>query len=495
MSHHYLKRLRSTFADRKDHPALIFGEKSLSYSDLDQRTLNAAAALQALGIRKGDRVALYTTDKRSMLVANLAAFVAGAVALPLNPKFTAEEMRYFLSDSGARAVVTDDERRPLVEELRAGLPGLKAVLGDPESWEGSANQFRDPDPAATDPCLIIYSSGTTGWPKGIVHTQANVGSGLAALGACWRFTPEDIVVNALPLFHVHGLFFATHLTLLMGGTVRIEEKFDAVKTLSAIGSGTVFMAVPPMYTRFLAQPEFREAAKAWGNVRLFTCGSAPIRPEVLSQLEAILGRPAINRYGMSEAFVITSLPLDGPWPQGSVGLPLEGVELRVLREGGQAAAAGEVGSVQIRGPNLFKEYWKRPDETRRAFATGWFETGDLGSRDASGFLTLAGRKTDLIISNGYNVYPPVVERVINGCPGVRECAVVGIPDDRRGERVIAAVVREGESPDEDRLRTYLDERLVDYQRPVDLHFVDGLPRNTMGKVLKRELKERFLKPG
>ncbi len=227
-------------------------------------------------------------------------------------------------------------------------------------------------------------------------------------------------------------------------------------------------------------------------MRLFTCGSAPIRPEVLPELEEILGRPVINRYGMTEAYVITSLPLAGPWPQGSVGLPLEGIELRLAGDDGQDVPAGEVGSVQLRGPNLFREYWRKPEATQAAFATGWFDTGDLGTRDSAGFLTLVGRKHDLIITNGYNVYPQVVERVINDCPGVRESAVVGVPDERRGERVVAFVVRDDPALDEARLMDFLSQRLVDYQRPRQVLFVDELPRNAMGKVLRRELQERLL---
>ncbi len=250
------------------------------------------------------------------------------------------------------------------------------------------------------------------------------------------------------------------------------------------------MAIPTFYYMFLDRPEFREVVREWTNVRLFTCGSAPIRPEVLPELESILGRPVINRYGMTEAHVITSLPLDGPWPQGSVGLPVQGIEVRVVQDDGTPAGPGAVGSVQLRGPNLFREYFRRPEATRDAFASGWFDTGDLGSRDEGGFLTLAGRKHDLIITNGFNVYPQVVERVINGCPGVRESAVVGVPDEKRGERVVAAVVRSEESLSERTLRTYLSERLVDYQRPADIVFVPSLPRNTMGKVLRRELRSQ-----
>jgi malonyl-CoA/methylmalonyl-CoA synthetase len=293
------------------------------------------------------------------------------------------------------------------------------------------------------------------------------------------------------LFHIHGLAFATHVTWLAGGCVRIEDAFDPVGSLAAIGHGTVLMAVPPIYYRLLEEPQFRAAARSWSHVRLFTCGSAPIRPEVLPELEAILGRPVINRYGMTEAFVITSLPLDGPWPSGSVGTLLAGVELRVIRDDAALAAAGEVGSVLIRGPNLFREYWQNPAATAAALSSGWFDTGDLGQLDASGFLTLVGRKHDLIITSGYNVYPQVVERVIGQCPGVSECAVLGLPDRQRGERVVAAVVRGDASIDEARLRAWWNDRLVHYQQPRQVVFVEALPRNSLGKVLRRELREQL----
>ncbi len=241
------------------------------------------------------------------------------------------------------------------------------------------------------------------------------------------------------------------------------------------------MAVPTFYYAFLDTPRVRRGGERLAqNVRLFTCGSAPIRPEVLPGLEAILGRPVINRYGMTEAHVITSLPLDGPWPQGSVGLPVPGVEVRVTRDDGMTADVGEVGTVQLRGPNLFRAYWRKPDATRAAFNDGWFDTGDLGSRDAQGFLSLAGRKNDLIITNGFNVYPPIVERVINACPGVRESAVLGLPDPRRGERVVAVVVRDDPALDERTLRVFWSERLVDYQRPHAVAF-PAAGTNALGK--------------
>ncbi len=492
---HFLAGLRATFARQANRPALVVGSQgvTLTFGDLDALACRGAARLQAEGVAVGDCVALVTAEKPLFLAAYLGVLYSGAVALPLNPRFTRDELGYFLADSGAVVAVVGGAQGPIVESLRSELPGLRVIIPDTEAAAppASAQSYRDPAPAADAPCLLLYSSGTTGEPKGVVHTHANLASSLRALQECWRITPDDVVVNVLPLFHIHGLSFATHLSLFAGACLRIEETFHPRRTLEAVGRGTVFMAIPSFYYAFLDRPEFPLAARQWGNVRLFTCGSAPIRPDVLPGLQATLGRPVINRYGMTEGHVITSLPLDGPWPQGSVGLPLAGVELGVHDDDGAPAAIGEVGTVVLRGPNLFREYWRRPDATRAAFAGGWFDTGDLGTLDAGGYLTLCGRKHDLIITNGFNVYPPVVERVLNACPGVRECAVLGRPDPRRGERVVAVVVRDDPTLDERTVRGFCAERLVDYQRPHEVWFVADLPRNAMGKVLRRELRARL----
>jgi malonyl-CoA/methylmalonyl-CoA synthetase len=490
MARHFLEELRGSFVRHASRHALDYRGERWTYGKLEAAAVRWAAWLQELGIEAGERVVLLTPNKLPFLIGHLGVLFAGGVPLPLNPRFTREELRYFLTDSGARVVIVGAQQRALVEELVNSKDGSTVVL-DEMLLEPPVAGFRAPSMRTDDPCLILYSSGTTGWPKGVVHTNANVGSSLAALAACWRMNPDDVVVNALPLFHIHGLAFATHLTWLTGGCLLVEDAFEPAATMRAISCGTVFMAVPPMYYKLLAEPGFAEAAKAWNNVRLFTCGSAPIRPEVLPELESILHRPVINRYGMSEAFVITGLPLDGPWPNGSVGLPLDGVELRVLRDDGGPAAADEAGAVQIRGPNLFSRYWNKPEATAAAFQGGWFETGDLGRRDARGFLTLVGRKHDLIIVSGYNVYPQVVERVIGECPGVAECAVLGLPDEKRGESVAVVVVRQDQGLDEAAILAWCRERLVHYQQPRRILFVDALPRNSLGKVLRRELVERF----
>ena len=488
---YFLDDLRATFATRANQEAVRCKDRSFTYRELEGWARCWAWSLHEAGVEPGDRVAIATPEKLPFLAAHLGTIYAAAVSLPLNPRLTREEVRYFLEDSGARVVVAGSDQYAVVESLRDDLPELRMVLADAQPSYLPQNASTEPEIGSDSPCLMLYSSGTTGQPKGVVHTHANVASSLHALQQCWRFTPDDVLVNVLPLFHIHGLSFATHLSLLTGGCMIIEDSFHPRHTLELVGKGTVFMAIPTFYYSFLDRPEFKTFAEKWRNLRLFTCGSAPIRAEVLPELVEMLGRPVINRYGMTEAHVITSLPLDGPWPLGSVGLPLPGIEVRVLNDNSALASPGEVGSVQLRGPNLFRDYWRKPDATREAFASGWFDTGDLGSRDASGFLTLVGRKNDLIITNGFNVYPQVVERVINECPGVRESVVVGIPDKKRGERVMAAVVRSDETLTARALRTFLGERLVDYQRPAEVVFIATLPRNAMGKVLRRELREQL----
>jgi len=509
MSGHFLNELRTAFTAHARRPALLHRGRTITYAELASLVGSAAALWQAKGVRPGDRVAFYTADKLPFLIGHLGAIAAGAISLPLNPHFTREEMRFFLGDSGAKLVVVGSGGRAVVEALKPDLPELAEIVDDSMIGQtgmsvpptgmsvpptgvsvpptGVSVPPTEPNPAASDACLFIYSSGTTGRPKGIVHTHENLALSLRALGKCWAFTEADTVVNMLPLFHIHGLSFATHMPLLYGSCVRIEEGFDRATAMDVIKSGTVFMAVPTLYYALLELPAFRSARGGWG-VRLFTCGSAPIRPEVLPELESILGGPVINRYGMSESHVITSLPLAGPWPQGSVGLPVEGIELQVVRDDGTPTAVEEPGSVRIRGANLFREYWRNPEAGKAVFASGWFDTGDLGKLDAAGMLTLVGRKNDLIITHGYNVYPQVVERVINECPGVKESAVLGVPDAKRGERVAAFVVRSDPTLDEERLRAYWADRLVYYQQPKDVRFVESLPRNSLGKVLRRELR-------
>ncbi|MCP5051761.1 MAG: acyl--CoA ligase [bacterium] len=490
--------LREQFKNNSQAPAIVLENETRTYGQLETRVEAVGLFLKEQGVKKGDVVILYTPDKASFLLLHLGIILYGGISLPLNFKFTAHEMTYFINDSGARLVFASGQQAALVNAIKHQCPDLQTVI-DPAIVSRLKLHPEPALPAADirpdDGCFIIYSSGTTGQPKGVVHTHGNVAASLLALQRCWKFTPGDVLLNVLPLFHVHGLSFGVHLSLITGSAVIIQERFDAVKTMDKIREATVFMAVPTIHYEFLERPEFKEKAKEWTNTRLFTCGSAPIRPQVLEEIQAIIGKSLINRYGMTESHVITSLPLDGPFKHGSVGLPIDGIEMIIRPEPGNEESG--VGEVAIRGPNLFHRYWNKPEATVSAFnEEGFFNTGDLGYLDEDGYLFLVGRKKDLIITSGYNVYPPVVERVINGFPGVKESAVIGIPDDRKGETVMALIVPDASTSSGDRLNMealndYCRQKLVHYQRPSIIEIIPQLPRNTMGKILKRELKEMF----
>lgn len=494
----FIELLRVQFAHRTDHPAIVAGERVVTFGQLERAAKQVGAMLQERGLQKGDRVALSIEEKVPFLIVHLGVMLGGGVSVPLNTQFTKDEVTYFLNDSGARFAIASASGTALLRDIRHACPNVEVIMQHGDGMgAGVAPTFRDVDITGDDACFSLYSSGTTGQPKGIVYTHRTEAEGLLALQRCWRVTPDDRILNVLPLHHLHGLSFATHLSWVTGSAVRIEDQmFSAMDRLQ---DATVFMAIPTMYYAFLRRPEFRERTKQWNQMRLFTCGSAPIRPEVLPELEAILGHHLINRYGMTEGHVITSIPLGGPWPQGSVGVPLDGMELKVVGEDGAVVPAGAraadgspiAGEVRIRSTYLFSEYWKKPEATAAAFdGEGFFLTGDIGARDADGFLTLLGRKSDLIIVDGENVYPAMVERVLNAFDRVRESAVIGLPDARRGERVVAVVVPNGTLGVRE-LQRHCAEKLAPNQRPAQLEIVDALPRNTMGKVLKRVLRDRY----
>ncbi|MGD2085557.1 MAG: class I adenylate-forming enzyme family protein [Candidatus Aminicenantes bacterium] len=527
----FIELLKHQFQENSRCPAVIYHNHRFTFGELAERAIAIGSFLREKGLKTGDIVILYTREKLSFLLIHLGIILCGGVSLPLNPDFTAEEMTYFLNDSGARFVFASGQQVSIIEKIKNKCPGLKSVFdpsialnekllrwgsGSPglleknhklqntnykqitnhnvQNYKQKINQkllrgvkgggFLEKSP----PCFMLYSSGTTGQPKGVMHTHANTGASLLALQKCWKFSPGDVLLNVLPLFHIHGLSFAAHLSLISGSSMIIEDRFHPLKTMERIKDATVFMGVPTYYYSFLNRREFRERAKEWQRTRLFTCGSAPIRSEVLDEIENIIGRPLINRYGMTESHVITSLPLVGPYKRGSVGLLLEGIEVKIGKPGTEDA-----GEVMVRGQNLFDHYWKKPGATQSAFdKDGFFKTGDLGYFDDDGYLFLKGRKSDLVISSGFNVYPAVVERVINEFPGVKESAVIGIPDPVKGEKVMAVVVPEvGGKVAIGELKKHCREKLVNYQCPVAFEIVAELPRNTMGKVLKRELKEKF----
>ncbi|MFQ5808684.1 MAG: class I adenylate-forming enzyme family protein, partial [Armatimonadota bacterium] len=483
-------QVRATLEERAEQPALCYRSQWRTFGQIRGRAAAVAATLRELGLERSDRVALFSPDKLPYLHVHLGAMLAGGMSLPVNFRSPLNELAYFISDSGARFIFAGPEQLEIAEQAKATCPTLEHVLT--QDWYESlepCDRLPGADLKPDDMAMMLYTSGTTGRPKGAVHTHGSMASAVGAIAECWAFTPDDTLLNVLPLFHIHGLSFASHVWLTTGGRMIVQDAFHPRRTLEALSEATAFMGVPPYYYSWLDWAQFRERAGQFGHIRLFTCGSAPIRPEVLPELQEILGGPIINRYGMTETHVNTSLPLGGPHKMGSVGLALSGIEVEVR---GDEDDEGEAGEVWVRGPNLFTEYWNRPEATAEAFdADGWFDTGDLGEQDEDAFLTLRGRSKDLIIVGGYNVYPPVVECVINDCPGVKESALIGVPDRRRGERVMAVVVRDDPGLTEETITAFCRERLVDYQCPARVEFVPELPRNTMGKVLKRELRDRF----
>jgi malonyl-CoA/methylmalonyl-CoA synthetase len=513
----FLELLDHQFKENCHHPAIIYQDHVFSFAEVEERARAIGAFLREKGLKEGDIVILYTPEKLSFLLSHLGIILCGGVSLPLNPNFTSEEMTYFLNDSGARFVFASGQQASIINKIKNKCPVLKAVFNpslalNEKLLRGAVRKAQSAGRKANDTigamrqapcamrlppgCFMLYSSGTTGQPKGVMHTHANTGASLLALQKCWKFSQGDVLLNVLPFFHIHGLSFAAHLSLISGSSMIIEDRFHPLKTMEKIKDATVFMGVPTFYYAFLNRREFREKAKEWQQTRLFTCGSAPIRSEVLDEIETIIGRPLINRYGMTESHVITSLPLDGPYKHGSVGLPLEGIEVKIGKlgrwEDGKIGRE-KVGEVMVRGQNLFDRYWEKTEATQSAFdGDGFFKTGDMGYFDDDGYLFLVGRKNDLVITSGFNVYPPVVERVINEFPGVKESAVLGIPDPVKGEKVMAVIVPEAAGKvDIDELKKHCREKLVNYQCPVYVEIVKELPRNTMGKVLKRELKEKF----
>jgi malonyl-CoA/methylmalonyl-CoA synthetase len=391
----------------------------------------------------------------------LGVLKAGAVYLPLNSAYTSAEVDYFVHDAEPREVITNPPA--YVRDSKAFAPLDVAVpRGD------------------DDLASIIYTSGTTGRSKGAMLTHGNLAANAIALHKAWAFTPADVLLHALPIFHVHGLFVAMHCAFLAGCPMIWLPRFSDADVLAGLKRATVMMGVPTFYTRLLANAAFtREAAS---NVRLFISGSAPLLPTTFAEFEQRTGQRILERYGMSEAVIITSNPLDGERLAGSVGYPLPGVDLRI--GGGE-----ETGVIEIRGPSVFSAYWRMPEKTAEEFARdGYFITGDVGRQDADGRVWISGRAKDLIISGGYNVYPKEIELILDELPGVTESAVIGLPHPDFGEGVAAIVIGQG---DEFAMIAECRKRLAAFKTPKRIVFVDELPRNAMGKVQKNVLRETY----
>lgn len=468
----------------------------LTYATLDTRSAQVAACLASHGVRVGDRVSVQAGKSVDYVLLYLGCLRGGFVFHPLNPAYTRAELEYFFADAEPALIVCDPDNPSQAADVGTAL-GVRNILTMRGDGSGT---FRDAWLAATgeqavlvrrgdDLAALLYSSGTTGQPKGIPLTHANIGINAAELSAAWGFRREDVLLHALPMFHTHGLFIALTCTLMSGSTVRYLARFDAAQVIDELRDATVMMGVPTYYTRLLANARF-DAAVCRG-VRLFTSGSAPLREDTFHEFTARTGHTIVERYGMTETVILTTNPLDGERRAGTVGVPLPSVELRITDATDSPLPVGETGRIQVRGPNVFHEYWRKPDKTAEDFtADGFFNTGDQGRID-DGYVSIVGRAKDLIISGGLNVYPIEVEQVLNECEGVREAAVIGVPHADFGEAVVAVCIGEAHALDEERVRQFARERLAAFKLPKRVITVDDLPRNAMGKVQKNLLRERF----
>jgi malonyl-CoA/methylmalonyl-CoA synthetase len=497
--------LRAGFPDDLDQTAIETVESGLRYSwrDLERASAMLANLLDSLDLPPSSRIAVQTEKSVESLLFYLAVLRAGHVYLPLNTAYKSDEISYFIGDAEPAVFVCAPKDFVWASKL-AFAAGTTWVftLGDDHS--GSlleramhfADVHRPAERRGDELAAILYTSGTTGRSKGAMLSHANLLSNALTLKSYWRWrTPAeggDVLIHALPIFHVHGLFVASHGALLAGAKMLWLARFDAKTVVRELARATVFMGVPTLYVRLLAEPTLtREACR---HMRVFISGSAPLLLDTFVQFTERTGHTILERYGMSETVMLTSNPYDaseGERRGGTVGFPLPGVELRITGAEG-IVPAGTVGAIEVRGPNVFAGYWRMPEKTREEFtADGWFRTGDVGRIDAEGYVAIVGRSKDLIISGGYNVYPAEIEGVLNDLPGIAESAVVGVPHADFGEAVVAIVVpRPGVTLDSAALTAVLKARIANFKVPKAIFVVAELPRNAMAKVQKNLLRER-----
>ena len=489
----------------KDRGALCLetpqGER-FSYADVELITAQLAAMFAGLGVAPGERVAVQVEKSPQALFLYLACLRAGLTYLPLNSAYQEGEVGYFLENAEPKVVVTQSKSLSWLKPITDRL-GIAHVFtldedagGQPrgsliDAARNAPRKFGIVERADDDLAAILYTSGTTGRSKGAMISHRNLASNAKVLHDYWGFKPTDVLLHALPLFHVHGLFVAAHCALLSGGSILFHNRFDVGTVMRDLKRATVFMGVPTFYVRLLGERGF-DAAHC-SNVRLFISGSAPLLPETFSEFKERTGHTILERYGMTETGMLTSNPLNGERKGGTVGLPLPGVSVRVVDDAGKTLPTGEIGQIQVKGDNVLSGYWRLPEKNKEEFTVdGFFKTGDVGRFDADGYVSIVGRSKDLVITGGYNVYPKEIELLIDELPGVVESAVIGVPHADFGEAVTAVVVpKQGAALDEAAVIAALKNRLANFKVPKRVHFVDDLPRNAMGKVQKNMLRERY----
>jgi malonyl-CoA/methylmalonyl-CoA synthetase len=502
-NHNLFCALRENFPADLDRIAIEPADGSTqayTWRDLERGTAMLANLLESLALPAGARIAVQTEKSVEALMLYLAVLRAGFVYLPLNTAYQSSEIGYFIGNAEPSVVVCSGKNFGWVSKLafQAGTQNV-FTLNDDRSGSlldraATHSDRHTPVPKQADElAAILYTSGTTGRSKGAMLSHGNLLSNAQTLKDYWGWRSDDVLIHVLPIFHVHGLFVASHGALLAGAKMIWFNRFDPKAVLAHLPRATVFMGVPTLYVRLLAEAGFtREACR---NMRLFVAGSAPLLIETFNAFRERTGHTILERYGMSETAMLTSNPYaasEGERRGGTVGFPLPGVSLRVAVEAGETAQAGDIGGIEVRGPNVFCGYWRLPEKTKEEFtADGWFKTGDVGKIDERGYVHIVGRSKDLIITGGYNVYPAEVEALLNDMPGVAESAVIGIPHPDFGEGVVAVLVaRAGAAPDAAALIGELKTKIANFKVPKHLFVVPELPRNTMGKVQKNLLREQ-----
>lgn len=471
------------------NPAVVFLRESdgssHTFDDIDRRSRQLATVLRESGLEPGDRLIARVEKSPDAFVLYLASLLAGIVYVPLNTAYTIDEVSYFVDDAEAALVVSDQSILDGLAEHSCD----RRLLSDLVLAANAAEPTTTATGGGDDLAAMIYTSGTTGRSKGAMLSHANVIANAEALHDVWAFEPGDVLLHTLPIFHVHGLMIAMHPAMINGSEVIFLPRFGTDDVLGQLSNASVLMGVPTHYVRLLGDDRF--GTEVASHMRLFTSGSAPMTEQIHAEFTARTGRQIVERYGMSECGIITSNPCGGECVPGTVGFPLPGVEIRIADQSGTLLAPGETGTVETRGPSLFNGYWRRPEKTDQEHRPdGFFVTGDVGSMDENGRLTLEGRMSDMIISGGYNVYPKEIEIVLDDIPGIVESAVVGLPHHDFGEAVTAFIVAGEKAPDQDVLEAAL-QSIARFKHPKRTVVLDELPRNAMAKVQKVALRERY----
>ena len=477
----------------------LYDDKGLNirYRELDFETAKLANGMKKLGLSEGDRVTVQLDKCVEMVYLYLACVRSNIVFHPLNPAYKEKELSYFIEDAKPSLFISNEETISSISDLNLdhSIDHLFILNNDRSGnfsdISSTEDRFIKVDCTESDTAALLYSSGTTGKPKGIMLSHGNISSNAKSLVKTWAFQESDCLLHALPIYHVHGLFVALGCVLMTGSKLKWLESFDVGEVLKSMPECTVMMGVPTYYTRLLKRdalaPELTE------KIRLFISGSAPLLEETFNEFYRRTNHQILERYGMTETNMNTSNPLKGDRKPGTVGLPLKDVQVRVVDEENNALPQGEIGNLQVKGPNVFKGYWEMPEKTKEDFSKdGFFNTGDKGLIDEDGYISIIGRSKDMIISGGLNVYPKEIESLIDKIEGVLESAVIGLSDEDLGERVVAIIVsEENRTLDEKKVISEIKDQLAGFKAPKEIKFIDQLPRNAMGKVQKNVLRETF----